>query len=81
MERAVAKVGVESRSIEDEMLAALSDQTTAEKATSKTASDTTELRRKIRAEELAVVETENELAKLQVRKRVREKLPCMHAGA
>ncbi len=67
MDRAVTKVGAESRSIEEEMLSALSDQTTAEKSTSKTASDTSELRRKIRTEELAVVETENELAKLQVR--------------
>ncbi|GIL43650.1 hypothetical protein Vafri_1318 [Volvox africanus] len=66
VDRAATKVAGESRNIEEEMLAALSDQTTAEKATSKTASDTSDLRRKIRAEELAVVETENELAKLQV---------------
>ncbi len=43
-----------------------SDQTTADKAAGKTAADTSELRRRIRGEELAVVETENELAKLQV---------------
>ncbi|GLC36058.1 hypothetical protein PLESTB_000533200 [Pleodorina starrii] len=66
VERAITRVAAESRAIEEEMLSALSDQTTAEKATSKTASDTSDLRRKIRAEELAVVETENELAKLQV---------------
>ncbi|PNH05352.1 Coiled-coil domain-containing protein 40 [Tetrabaena socialis] len=66
VDRAITKVAAESRNIEEEMLSALSDQTTAEKATSKTASDTTDLRKRIRAEELAVVETENELAKLQV---------------
>ncbi|GFR48625.1 hypothetical protein Agub_g10540 [Astrephomene gubernaculifera] len=66
VDRAITKVAAESRNIEEEMLAALSDQTTAEKATSKTASDTVDLRKRIRAEELAVVETENELAKLQV---------------
>lgn len=66
MDRAITKVAAEGRAIEEEMLSALSDQTTAEKATSKTAADTQELRKRIRAEELAVVETENELAKLQV---------------
>ncbi|KAG2494199.1 hypothetical protein HYH03_007557 [Edaphochlamys debaryana] len=66
VDRAIAKVSAEARTIEEEMLSALSDQTTAEKATSKTAADTSELRKRIRAEELAVVETENELAKLQV---------------
>ncbi|KAG2423494.1 hypothetical protein HXX76_015242 [Chlamydomonas incerta] len=66
VDRAITKVSAEGRAIEEEMLAALSDQTTAEKATSKTAADTQELRKRIRTEELAVVETENELAKLQV---------------
>ncbi|KXZ48987.1 hypothetical protein GPECTOR_24g277 [Gonium pectorale] len=66
VDRAVTRVAADSRAIEEEMLAALSDQTTAEKASGKTAADTIELRRKIRAEELSVVETENELAKLQV---------------
>lgn len=56
----------EVRQIEEEMLVALSDQTTAEKSGSKTGSDIRELRKKIRQEELGVVEAQNELAKLQV---------------
>ncbi len=66
VDRAITKVAAEARTIEEEMLAALSEQTTAEKASGKTAADTGELRKKIRAEELALVETENEMAKLQV---------------
>ena len=39
MERAYVKVNKEITSIEDEMLAALSEQTTAEKSSGKTATD------------------------------------------
>ncbi len=60
------KVSNEIRSIEEEMLAALSDQTTAEKSSSKTAKDISETRKKVREEELQGIEIENELAKLQV---------------
>jgi len=66
VERAATKVTAEIRSIEEEMLVALSDQTTAEKSTSKTAKDIQELRKKVREEEVHVAETQNELAKLQV---------------
>lgn len=66
VDRAITKVAAEARTIEEEMLSALSEQTTAEKAGGKTAADTAELRKKIRSEELALVETENEMAKLQV---------------
>jgi len=66
VERAFTKVTQEVRQIEEEMLVTLSDQTTAEKSTSKTASDIRDLRKRIRTEELAVVEAQNELAKLQV---------------
>lgn len=45
---------------------ALGEQTTAEKSTSKAASDIRALRKQIRDEELGVVEAQNELAKLQV---------------
>ena len=49
------------------MFVALSDQTTAEKSTSKTGKDIVELRNKVREEELTGVEIQNEMAKLQVR--------------
>ena len=48
------------------MLVALSEQTTAEKSSSKTGKDIIELRRKVREEELTGVEIQNEMAKLQV---------------
>lgn len=64
--RAYTKVNQEIRTIEEEMLVTLSEQTAAEKSTSKTARDIMELRKKVREEELVTVETQNELAKLQV---------------
>ena len=57
------------RTIEEEMLVALGDQTTAGKSTSKTGKDILELRKKVREEELTGVEIQNEMAKLQVRGR------------
>ena len=69
VDRAAIKVTTEIRSIEEEMLVALSEQTTAEKSTSKTGKDIVELRRKVREEELSGVEIQNEMAKLQVRRR------------
>ncbi|MEW5316880.1 MAG: hypothetical protein WDW38_008222 [Sanguina aurantia] len=66
VERAAAKITAEVRTIEEETLAALGEQTTAGKSSSKTAGDTLELRRRVREEEMLAVETENELAKLQI---------------
>lgn len=66
MDRATTKVFVEIRSIEEEMIIALSDQTTAEKSGSKTGKDIRDLQKRIRDEELLGVEGRNELAKLQV---------------
>lgn len=66
VDRAITKVFVEIGAVEDEMMAALSDQTTADKSGSKTGKDIRDLRKKVRDEELLAVEGQNELAKLQV---------------
>ncbi|KAJ9514439.1 hypothetical protein QJQ45_012419 [Haematococcus lacustris] len=78
VDRAFTKVVQEIRAIEEEMLVTLSNQTTSEKsscesiehlvacAATKTASDIRLLRKRIREEELGVVDAQNELAKLQV---------------
>ncbi|GFH23762.1 flagellar-associated protein 172 [Haematococcus lacustris] len=66
VDRAFTKVVQEIRAIEEEMLVTLSNQTTSEKSSSKTASDIRLLRKRIREEELGVVDAQNELAKLQV---------------
>lgn len=66
VDKAHLKVVNELRGIEEEMVKALSDQTTAERSGHKAASDINELRRRVRDEELHVVEVQNEMAKLQV---------------
>ncbi len=66
VDRVIAKVGQEVQSLEAEMLKTLSEQTTAEKSTSKTAADITALRHRCHGEELNIAEAQNELAKLQV---------------
>eukprot|EP00798_Chlamydomonas_sp_ICE-L_P001679 gene1679-33074_t len=66
VDKAHQKVVLEIRSIDDDEVATLSQQTTAEKSTNKTAKDIMELRKKVREEELQTVDTQNELAKLQV---------------
>lgn len=48
------------------MLAMLSEQTAAERSSSKTAKDIKSLRRQVKEENLTVVELQNEMAKLQV---------------
>lgn len=49
------------------MLATLSEQTAAERSSSKTAKDIKGLRRQVREQNLTTVELQNEMAKLQVR--------------
>lgn len=46
---ALLQVTTEIRQIEEEMLLTLSDQTTAEKSSSKTSKDVTELRKRVRS--------------------------------
>jgi len=66
VERAKARVDTDVRAVEEAMLSALSDQTTTEKASAKTIEEVQDLRRRVRAEEVSLVDTENELAKVQV---------------
>lgn len=66
VDRAAAKVATDVRALEEEMLEALNQQTTAEKSSQKAAHDIREMRRRVRDEELAVAETQNEVARLQV---------------
>ena len=56
-----------ARQVEEEMLATLSEQTAAERSSSKTAKDIKGLRRQVREQNLTTVELQNEMAKLQVR--------------
>lgn len=56
----------EIRQLEDGMFVTLSEQTTAEKSTAKTTADIRQLKKTIREEEMGVVNSQNELAKLQV---------------
>jgi len=66
VDRAAAKIGVEIRTLEEEMLEALNEQTTAEKSSQKATHDIREMRKRVRDEELAVAETQNEVARLQI---------------
>jgi len=64
--RAHTKAVQEIRQLEDSMVMTLGDQTTAEKSTLKTTADIRQLKKTIRDEEMGVVNSQNELAKLQV---------------
>lgn len=61
------QVGADIRTVEEQVVLLLGEQTTAEKSGSKAAGDVRALRKRMREEELAIAGTQNELAKLQVR--------------
>eukprot|EP00877_Chromochloris_zofingiensis_P014228 jgi/Chrzof1/9059/Cz03g34170.t1 len=66
VDRAIAKAFQDVRSLEGDMVKTLSEQTTAEKSSSKTAADINSLRQRSQQEELRIAEAQNELAKIQV---------------
>jgi hypothetical protein len=70
VQRAITKVYADIRDLEGSMLRTLSEQTTAEKSSSKTAADIKALQQAALAEELRIAGVQNELAKLQVGGRV-----------
>lgn len=65
-DRASSKIVLDIRGMEEEMLEALNQQTTVEKSSTKTTSDIRNMRKRVRDEELAVAEMQNELARLQI---------------
>lgn len=66
VERAVQHVFQDIRLLESDMLRTLSEQTSAEKSTSKTAADIKGLRAAAIAEELRIAEVQNEIARVAV---------------
>jgi hypothetical protein len=70
VQRGIAKVYADIRDLEGSMLRTLSEQTTAEKSSSKTTADIQALQQSALAEELRIAGVQNELAKLQVGHRV-----------
>lgn len=63
---AIATAGEAIKALEDNMMEVLSEQTTTEKSSMKTAADIRSLRKKVASVELVIAEGQNELAKLQV---------------
>ncbi|KAG1659381.1 hypothetical protein FOA52_007844 [Chlamydomonas sp. UWO 241] len=66
VDRATEKVTGDARAVEDEMLAIVGDQSTADKSGSRTGKDVASLRKAVREQDLIAVGVQNELAKLQV---------------
>lgn len=66
MERTTQRIFQDVRSLEAEMLRTLSEQTSAEKSSSKTATDIRALRASAESEEMLIAEVQNELARLAV---------------
>lgn len=66
MERAIQRVFQEIRALESDMLRTLSEQTSAEKSSSKTAADIKALSAAAEAEELRIAEVQNEIARVAV---------------
>lgn len=66
VERAIQRVFHEIRALESDMLRTLSEQTSAEKSSSKTAADIKALRAAAEAEELRIAEVQNEIARVAV---------------
>lgn len=66
VERSTQRIFQEVRSLEAEMLRTLSEQTSTEKSSSKTAADIKALRAAAEAEEMVIAEVQNELARLAV---------------
>lgn len=66
MERTTQRIFQEVRSLEAELLRTLSEQTSAEKSSSKTATDIRALRATAESEEMLIAEVQNELARLAV---------------
>lgn len=66
VERTTQRIFQDVRSLEAELLRTLSEQTSAEKSSSKTAADIRSLRASAESEEMLIVEVQNELARLAV---------------
>jgi hypothetical protein len=66
VERTTQRIFQEVRGLEAEMLRTLSEQTSAEKSSSKTAADIRALRQQAESEEMLIAEVQNELARLAV---------------
>lgn len=66
VERTMQRIFQEVRGLEAEMLRTLSEQTSAEKSSSKTAADIRALRQQAESEEMLIAEVQNELARLAV---------------
>jgi hypothetical protein len=66
VERTTQRICLDIRSVEAEVLRLLSEQTSAEKSSAKTAVDVAALRAAAEAEEVAIAEAQNELARLAV---------------
>lgn len=66
VERVTQRIFQEVRSLEADMLRTLSEQTSAEKSSSKTAADIRALRAAAESEEMLIAEVQNELARLAV---------------
>ena len=65
VDKEIVKVGQEIRDFDEQMLVNLSDQTTVEKAASKTVESTRAMRKLVRAEDVQVTTLQNELAKVR----------------
>jgi hypothetical protein len=66
VERATQRIFQDVRSLEAEMLRTLSEQTSTEKSSAKTAADIRALRTQAESEEMLIAEVQNELARLAV---------------
>lgn len=66
VERSTQRIFQEVRSLEADMLRTLSEQTSTEKSSAKTAADIRALRTQAESEEMLIAEVQNELARLAV---------------
>ncbi|KAK9829105.1 hypothetical protein WJX72_003917 [[Myrmecia] bisecta] len=66
VDKAYVKISGDIKELEQQILGVLSNQTTSEKSSNKTAKDTQGLRQQVYDREMAAVQLQNELAKLEV---------------